>query len=258
MTDVLVALPIALPLTLAAVMLVLWRDPAVQRVLAVAGLTLLLVVAVLLLGQVIEHGPLILELGGWPAPLGITFRADLLGAILTLVAALVGAATAVYALHEVPDVEARRGFWPLLVLLVMAVCGSFLTADIFNLFVWFEVMLIASFVLLALGRDPQQLAGAHIYLVLNLIGSTIFLISIGVIYGTTHTLDFAQLSVRSRQLADVQPGLTTAVHVMLLVAFGLKAAVMPLMFWLPASYHTPAPWCRRCSPRCSRRSASTR
>lgn len=241
MTDLLVGLPIAVPIVVAALGLLAWRAPGIQRVFSVIGLIGLLVVAILLFVAVLHSGPLTLAVGGWPAPAGITFRADLLGATMTLVAALVGVATGAYAFFGTPDVEARRGFWPLALLLVMAVCGAFLTADIFNLFVWFEVMLIASFVLLALGGKRRQFAGAHVYLVLNLLGSTIFLITVGVIYGSVHTLDLAQIAERSRVLAGVQPGLVLAIHALLLVAFGMKAAVFPLMFWLPASYHTPRP-----------------
>lgn len=241
MSDLLPALPIAIPILVAAACLVAWRAPAVQRALALIGLGGLLVAAAALLAAVVRTGPITVAIGGWTAPVGIAFHADLLGAVMTLVAALVGVAVGVYARFEVPEAEARRGFWPLVVLLVMGVCGAFLTADIFNLFVWFEVMLIASFVLLALGREPRQLAAAHVYLVLNLIGSTIFLVTVGLIYGAVHALDFPSLAERMAALAEVQPGLVLAIEALLLVAFGLKAAVVPAMFWLPASYHTPQP-----------------
>jgi multicomponent Na+:H+ antiporter subunit D len=241
MSELLVAAPVALPVVVAAACLLAWRSPAIQRTIAMLGLAALLVTSVSLVVAVATSGTQTLSLGGWVAPVGITFRADLLGALMTLVTAVVGMAVGVYALFDIPDAEARRGFWPLIVLLVMGVCGSFLTADMFNLFVWFEVMLISSFVLLALGREPRQLAGTHVYLVLNLIGSTLFLVTVGIIYGTTHTLDMRQLAERSHELAATEPGLVLAIHAMLLVAFGLKAAVVPAMFWLPASYHTPRP-----------------
>ncbi len=241
MNDLLVGMPIAVPMLVAALSLLAWRAPGVQRVFCMVGLAALLAVMIVVLVAVIESGPLVLAIGGWPAPAGISLRADVFGAVMSLVAALVGVAVGAYALFETPDAEARNGFWPLVLLLVMAVCGAFLTADIFNLFVWFEVMLIASFVLLALAGERRQLAGAHVYLVLNLLGSTIFLVTVGVIYGSLHTLDFGELAERSRILAGSQPGLVLAIHALLLIAFGMKAAVFPLMFWLPASYHTPRP-----------------
>ncbi len=221
MNDLLVGMPIAVPMLVAALSLLAWRAPGVQRVFCMVGLAALLAVMIVVLVAVIESGPLVLAIGGWPAPAGISLRADVFGAVMSLVAALVGVAVGAYALFETPDAEARNGFWPLVLLLVMAVCGAFLTADIFNLFVWFEVMLIASFVLLALAGERRQLAGAHVYLVLNLLGSTIFLVTVGVIYGSLHTLDFGELAERSRILAGSQPGLVLAIHALLLIAFGM-------------------------------------
>lgn len=239
--SLLLALPIAVPIAVAAACLVAWRAPRVQRALACLGLVALLAIALVLVATVASRGPLELALGGWEAPVGIEFRVDLLGALMTLVTGIIGVAVALHALRDVPEREARRGFWPLVILLVMGVNGAFLTADLFNLFVWFEVMLIASFVLLALGGTRPQLAGAHIYVVLNLLGSTIFLVTVGLVYGAVHTLDYAELAHRMATLAEARPGLALAIHALLLVAFGLKAAVFPALYWLPASYHTPHP-----------------
>jgi multicomponent Na+:H+ antiporter subunit D len=119
----------------------------------------------------------------------------------------------------------------------MGVCGAFLTGDVFNLYVWFEVMLIASFVLLALGGEQAQIEGAIKYVTLNLLSSAVFLAAVGILYGVAGTLNMADLA---RKLAHVdQPGVVTTVSMLFLIAFGVKAAVFPLFFWLPASYHTP-------------------
>lgn len=241
MSELLLAAPIALPILAAALCLIAWRAPRAQRAIACTSLVAVLACAIGLLAHVVAGGPVALAVGGWAAPVGIVLCADLLGAIMTVVAAVVGVGVACFALFDVPHGEARRGYWPLVALLVMAVCGSFLTADLFNLFVWFEVMLIASFVLLALGREPRQLAGAHVYLVLNLLGSTIFLVAVGLVYASVRVLDFASLGPRLHALADTQPAVVLAIEALLLVAFGLKAAVFPALFWLPASYHTPTP-----------------
>ena len=241
MTELLVALPVAIPVAFAAIGLLAWRRPDVQRGIALGGLAALWIATIALFVVVLQQGPVVLALGGWSAPIGITFRADLLGATMTLVAGTIAIGVGAYAAFDIDAAVIRRNFWVLVLLLVMGVCGAFLTADLFNLFVWFEVLLIASFVLLALGREPKQLAGTHIYLVLNLIGSTLFLIAVGLVYGLVHTLDFAELETRMVALAAVEPGLVMAIHALLLVAFGLKAAVFPAMFWLPASYHTPPP-----------------
>jgi multicomponent Na+:H+ antiporter subunit D len=136
--------------------------------------------------------------------------------------------------------EARLnfGFYPLLNMLLMGVNGAFMTGDLFNLYVWFEVMLMSSFVLMALGGERQQIEGSVKYLTLNFLASVLFLSATGIIYGKTGTLNMADLAYRLGSDAPNEFMSTSAV--LLLIAFGIKAAVFPLYFWLPASYHTPA------------------
>jgi multicomponent Na+:H+ antiporter subunit D len=143
----------------------------------------------------------------------------------------------VYSFASIDVQRESFGYYPLLHILLMGVCGAFLTGDIFNLYVWFEVMLIASFVLLALGGERAQLEGAIKYVTLNLISSAFFLTAVGILYGMIGTLNMADLA---RQLSTVaQPGLVMTLAMLFFVAFGIKAALFPLFFWLPASYHTP-------------------
>jgi multicomponent Na+:H+ antiporter subunit D len=129
------------------------------------------------------------------------------------------------------------GYHPLLHILLMGICGSFLTGDLFNLYVWFEVMLIASFVLLALGTERGQLEGGIKYVTLNLISSAIFLAAVGLLYGLVGTLNMADLHLQLQ--VSPYPGLIMTLATMFLIAYGLKAAIFPLFFWLPSSYHTP-------------------
>jgi multicomponent Na+:H+ antiporter subunit D len=145
----------------------------------------------------------------------------------------------VYALAEVDEARQRAGFFPLLLVLLAGVQGAFLTGDLFNLYVCFEVMLMASFVLLALGASRDQLGGAVVYVTLNLLASALFLAAVGLIYGTTGTLNLADLSLRLGVVADGNPALVAALAGLLLTAFGIKAGLFPLYAWLPASYHTP-------------------
>jgi multicomponent Na+:H+ antiporter subunit D len=228
--------PIAVPLATAVVCLVFWRRRRIQRYISLAGSLVLLAAAVTLLIAVWEEGIQATQLGDWPAPFGITFVADMLSAIMVLATAIVGATIAVY---SIPSMDIRResfGYYPLVQILLAGVCGSLLTGDIFNLFVWFEVMLMSSFVLMALGSERAQLEGAMKYVTLNLFASALFLVANGILYGLTGTLNMADLAVKS---ANVEPGLMTTVSMLFLTAFGIKAAVFPLFFWLPASYHTP-------------------
>jgi multicomponent Na+:H+ antiporter subunit D len=233
----LLVLPLVIPLVAAGASLLFWGRRRVQRWLAVLGTGGLLAVGVALLLQVREQGILVVEVGGWPAPFGIALVADLLSAIMVVLTGLIGFAVALYSLGTVEARHEAFGYFPLLQILLLGVCGAFLTGDIFNLYVWFEVMLIASFVLLALGGRRSQIEGALKYVTLNLIASVFFLAAVGIIYGLTGTLNMAHLAVRLDTLPV--PGLQTALAMLFLVAFGIKAAIFPLFFWLPASYHTP-------------------
>jgi len=235
--NLLLVLPILVPLATAIASLLLWRRRAAQRGLNLLGAFGLLAAALALLGSVSRHGIQAGQVGGWPAPFGITLVADLFSAIMVVLAGLIGLAVAVYSLGSMDRGREAFGYYPLLHLLLMGVCGAFLTGDLFNLYVWFEVMLIASFVLLALGGERAQLEGAIKYVTLNLMSSAIFLAAVGILYGVAGTLNMADLAVKLRDAP--QPGLVTAVAMLFLIAFGIKAAVFPLFFWLPASYHTP-------------------
>ena len=236
MTPLLV-LPIVIPLLTAAVTLLAHGSPRTQRTVPVAGALGLLVAGVLLLWTVERQGILVLQLGNWPAPFGITLVADLFSALMVAVTGLIGAAVAVYSLVAIDETRERFGYHPLLHALLASVCGAFLTGDLFNLYVWFEVMLMASFVLLALGGGRPQIEGAMKYVTLNLVASAFFLAAVGILYGVAGSLNMADLAVKLEN--GSAPGVTTVVAMLFLVAFGIKAGVFPLFFWLPASYHTP-------------------
>jgi multicomponent Na+:H+ antiporter subunit D len=234
--NVLLVLPILIPLTSAALSLLAWRQLCLQRAVAVVGTTTLFAAGLTLLALVSADGIAATQVGGWPAPFGITLVADLFSAIMIVLAGASGLAVAVYSLGSMDEPRESFGYYPLLHVLLMGVCGAFLTGDLFNLYVWFEVMLMASFVLLALGGEPGQIRGSIKYVTLNLLASAIFLAAVGILYGAAGTLNLADLA---RKLHDAdQPATLTALGMLFLVAFGIKAAVFPLFFWLPASYHT--------------------
>jgi multicomponent Na+:H+ antiporter subunit D len=230
-------LPVVVPLATAALGFLLWRWPRWQRRLGVVGAAGLLASGLWLLDAVRREGIQTAQAGGWPAPFGITFVADLFSALLVVLAGFVGLAATVYSLVGIDHRREAFGFHPLLHALLMGVCGAFLTGDVFNLYVWFELLMIASFVLLTLGGERGQTEGAFKYVTLNLIASFLFLCAVGILYGKTGMLNMAQLGRDAHRL--VPPGLLTTTAVLFLVAFGIKAAVFPLFFWLPASYHTP-------------------
>jgi multicomponent Na+:H+ antiporter subunit D len=237
--NALVVMPVLIPLASAVVAVLAFRSTRLQAVIGVTGAVALLAVAVLLLRQVGTSGVLALQLGDWPAPFGITLVADTFAAVMVLLAGITGVAVAVYSLVDIDRERQQAGYFPLLHVLLMGVCWSFVTGDAFNLYVGFEVMLIASFVLLALGGERSQMEGALKYVTLNLISSAVFLTALGVLYGMTGTLNFAHLAQVVPELAGSHPHLVTAVAGLFLVSFGIKAGLFPLYFWLPSSYHTP-------------------
>lgn len=235
--NIFLLLPIVIPFLTAIFSLLLWNRWQWQRRLSVIGATLLLAAAGTLLVTVWREGIQAAQIGNWPAPYGITLVADLFSATLAVLTGLIGLAVAVYSLANIDEQRAQFGYYPLLHILLMGLSGAFLTGDLFNLFVWFEVLLIASFVLLALGGEPAQVQGAIKYVTLNLMASALFLAAVGILYGLAGTLNMADLARQFRTSAP--PGLVTTLGILFLVAFGIKAAVVPLHFWLPSSYHTP-------------------
>lgn len=237
LADWLIVAPTVITVLAGCLLLLLRRRPRLQPPVAVAALALLVAGNALLLLRVARDGPFTMTMGRWLPPFGISFTADLFGAILAFVASLAALAVAVYAARDIEVGLRRYGFYPFLALLMTGVCGAFLTGDIFNLYVWFEVLLIASFGMLVLGNSREQLDGALRYAILNLIATTLFLVATGYLYGVVGTLNMADIVLKLRDLGDGAPVATIAA--LFLLAFGMKAAAFPVNFWLPASYHTP-------------------
>jgi len=230
-------LPLIIPLATAVLGLLAWNRRTVQRWLGIGSATLLTVVGSSILLQVQQQGILSAQAGNWPAPFGITLVADTFSALMLLASGLMGLCVTVYSLADADSEQESRGYHPLLQVLLLGICGSFLTGDLFNLYVWFEVMLIASFVLLALGGKREQMEGAIKYVALNLIASAFLLAGIGLLYGVTGTLNMAHLAIRLQEIPHT--GTVPVIAALLFCAFSIKAAVFPFYFWLPASYHTP-------------------
>ena len=182
---------------------------------------------------------LVLHVGSRTGPFGITIVADTFAALMLAVTAVIFVASIPYAI-DLLDGRERMGYFPLSLFLLMGVNGTFLAADVFNLFVFFEIIVISSFVLLTLGGQRDQIKGGMRYVVLNLLTSFVFLGGIAVVYGVFGTLNFAHLA--SLVAADsVPPWVLPVMGGLLFVSFGNKAALFPLYFWLPSSYHTTHP-----------------
>ena len=233
--SLLIISPILLPFFAAVASLLLPRR--LGKLAGVAGPTALLLAASTLLNVVIRDGIQVLQIGNWPAPFGITFVVDIFSAIMVLLTGITGFAVSIYSYHSIDSKRHSFGYYFLFNIMLMGVAGAFTTGDIFNMYVWFEVLLIASFVLMVLGGEQPQIEGAVKYVTLNLLSSTFFLVAIAVLYGKLGTLNMADLAVRVSQAQD--DPLVKVASILLLAAFGIKAAIFPLYFWLPASYHTP-------------------
>ncbi|MFO7634212.1 MAG: proton-conducting transporter membrane subunit [Caldilinea sp.] len=237
------AMPVAIPLIFGALAMLVQsmrvsQRVQIQQVLTGAGIGVNLLLAVILLVFSLTGGPIAYQMGLWPAPFGITVYLDTLTAIMLTMVGLLSALIFPFALATIDAERTRLGFFPMMLFLLMGANGAFITGDLFNLYVFYEVLLMASFVLLTLGGTPSQINGGIRYVVLNLMGSMMLLLAAGVTYGTLGTLNMAHIAVR---MGDTPYQVQAIIAGLLLIAFGAKAAAFPVFFWLPSSYHTPHP-----------------
>ncbi len=233
----LLALPILLPLLAAIVLHLLPQRSRLLRGVAFAGSLGSVAAAVSIFARVEQTGIQVLQVASWPAPFGITLVADVFSAALIVMVSVIGVAVTGSSFAGVDPRREALGYHSLIQIVLMGVAGAFLTGDIFNLYVWFEVLLIGSFVLMSLHRTRAQLHAAFTYVALNLLASAFLLTAIGLLYGQAGTLNLADLARAWPERRT--PGLDAALSMLFLTAFGIKAGLFPLFFWLPASYHTP-------------------
>jgi multicomponent Na+:H+ antiporter subunit D len=235
----LLTLPIMVPLLGAGLSILFGGSRRAQRAVGLTSLTAVAGLAVALLVAVDRDGPVATQGGGWPAPLGVTLVADRLSAIMLVVAAAMLLAVLVYAIGQ-PGAERNHvGFQSVYLVMAAGVAAAFLVGDLFSLFVAIEMMLTASYVLITLGGRLDQVRAGMTYVVVSLLASMLFVTLIAVTYAATGTVNLADLVGR---IADLPDGLRSALAVLMLVVFGIKAAIVPFFFWLPDSYPTaPSP-----------------
>ncbi|WP_257203203.1 Na+/H+ antiporter subunit D [Corynebacterium cystitidis] len=235
----LIPLPILLPAIAAALALLVGKHANIQRAIAIITLIVLMVLNGSMILVTDFEGIQTLQLGGWDAPIGITLVADRLSTMMLFVSAIVLFCVMWYAIaqgiRDGTEEEPVAVFLPVYMLLTMGVNLSFLAGDLFNLYVGFEVFLVASYVLLTLGASPDRVRAGIGYVMVSMLSSMIFLFALAGIYAAVGTVNMAQVSLR---MEDIPDGTRTAIFATLLVAFGIKAAVFPLDAWLPDSYPT--------------------
>lgn len=231
-----VVMPMIIPLLTGIILVFLRPFVKAQRVLSFLALVATAIVSVRLLNRIQTDGILRLDFGGWLPPYGILFVADSFAVLLVLTTAVVSAVVLLYAFSSIGARRENMFFYPFVLFLIAGVNGSFLTGDLFNLFVCFEVMLLASYVLITLGGKKIQLIESIKYVAINVLSSWFFLLGIAYLYGTVGTLNMAHLSAR---IAEVGQGpLLTIISIIFLIVFSLKSGLL-LYFWLPGSYSAP-------------------
>lgn len=231
-----IVLPLLIPLVTAVILIFCSKYVRVQRWISAVSIAVNLLVALFIVSQVNNEGIQTLHMGGWQPPYGIVFVADMLAALLVLTTLIVAAACLFYSFRSIGEEREKHYFYAFFQFLLAGVIGSFLTGDLFNLFVCFEVMLIASYALIVLGGTKRQLRETLKYMLINIISSTLFVAAVAYLYGTVGTLNMAHLSLR---VAEVQQdGILSVIGLLFLIVFALKAGLF-LFFWLPGSYSAP-------------------
>ncbi|MFC7235901.1 complex I subunit 5 family protein [Halosegnis marinus] len=236
-----VVAPLLVALVTAIATLLLRAAPRVQRGLSVLGGVAYAVAVAAVFRAVAREGHLVYALADWDAPVGIVLVADSLSAFMLVIAAVVGLAAVVFSVGYLDPANQTLSYHSLFHFMLAGVTGAFLTGDLFNLFVWFEVMLMSSYVLVVFYSGPEHTRAALHYAVLNLVGSAVMLLAIGGIYAVTGTLNMADIAARlGSGAADPAPVL--GLSAVLFAVFALKAGIVPFQFWVPAAYRAaPAP-----------------
>lgn len=230
-------LPILLPLVAAILLMFLSKSVKAQRVVSVIASAATAAAAWTVMLKVRSEGIQTVDMGSWPAPFGITLVSDMLSILLVLTASVITLCVVLYSFRSIGSGREAFYYYPIVQFLLVGVNGSFTTGDIFNLFVFFEIMLMSSYVLIVIGGTKVQLRESIKYILVNVISSAIFVIAVGYLYSVTGSLNMAHISARISELG-AEP-IITVLAILFLVVFGLKGGIFPLYFWLPGSYAAP-------------------
>jgi multicomponent Na+:H+ antiporter subunit D len=233
----LIVLPLLIPLFTGVILVFFNKNIPAQRWISAVSSFLMIIVSLMLAAAVYNDGIQTMDLGNWEAPFGITLVSDMLSALLVVTTSLIGFVSLLYSFNSIGKEREQYFYYPVFFFLLLGINGAFTTGDIFNLFVFFEVMLMASYVLLVLGGTRIQLRETIKYLLVNIIASGLFVIAVAFLYSAVGTLNMAHISQRIGEIG--QSGIITVIAVLFLIVFGTKGALFPLYFWLPGSYYAP-------------------
>ncbi|PLR85200.1 Na+/H+ antiporter subunit D [Bacillus sp. V33-4] len=233
----LIIMPILIPLISGVLLIFFSKNIQIQRWGAALSSFITMIVSVMLVQQVKTEGIQTMDVSNWEAPFGITLVSDMLSAMLVLTTSIIAFTCIIYSFRSIGEDRERFYYYPVVLFLIVGVNGAFTTGDIFNLFVFFEVLLMASYVLIVHGGTKIQLRESIKYILVNVISSALFVITVGFLYSVVGTLNMAHISERIN--AANQSGILTVIAILFLIVFGLKGAIFPLYFWLPGSYYAP-------------------
>ena len=236
----LIILPILIPLFTGVILIFLNKRITAQRVVATISSIGTIIAAWFIIQKVRTEGVQSLNVSSWDAPFGITLVSDMFSALLVLTTSIVAFVCLIYSFKSIGEEREKYYYYAVFNFLLVGVNGAFTTGDIFNLFVFFEVMLMSSYVLLVLGGTKIQLRESIKYLLVNVISSALFVIAVAYLYSVVGTLNMAHISSRINEISvNGMPGILTVIAVLFLIVFGLKGAIFPLYFWMPGSYYAP-------------------
>ncbi|TWT24410.1 Na+/H+ antiporter subunit D [Planomicrobium sp. CPCC 101110] len=229
--------PVIIPMLFGTILLFFPKNIRMQRLIAVCGAAITFIAALFLLAEVKTNGLQAVTLGSWDAPFGISMVSDLFSVLLVLTATLLTVFVIFYSFQTIGFEREQSYYYPAVLFLLTGVNGAFTTGDIFNLFVFFEVLLMSSYMLIVHGGEKPQLRETIKYLLVNVISSALFVAAVAFLYSVAGTLNMADLAVKIPQIQET--GILTVIAVLFLVVFGFKASIFPLYFWLPGSYYAP-------------------
>lgn len=230
-------LPILIPFLTGVLLIFVAKNVMLQRWISGISGIITIVISAMLVQKVRTDGIQTLDVSNWKAPFGITLVSDMLSALLVLTTSIILFTCVIFSFKSIGKEQEKYYFYAAMNFLAVGVIGAFTTGDIFNLFVFFEVLLMSSYVLLVHGGSKIQLRESLKYILVNVISSALFVITVAYLYSVVGTLNMAHISVRLSEIG--QSGIITVIAVLFLIVFGLKGAIFPLFFWLPGSYQAP-------------------